>query len=273
MWDYARQVQENYDIILNFAYDWLPFYLTPFFACPVAHLISMASVTEAMDQIIQAVITRFPNAIAFHSQAQAATFGITSAPHCLSNALDLSHYQFCEQPDSYLTWIGRISPEKGLENAVSAAQITGIPLKILGNLQNQDYWQQICQDYPDAPIEYLGFLSTDRLQQRLRKSRALLMTHRWIEAFGNVAIEALACGVPVISYLRGGPAEIVEDGKTGFLVEPDQIMGLVTAINRLQEIDRAACRQQAETKYSLAVLGDRLEAWFGALLNSQVLPT
>jgi len=49
------------------------------------------------------------------------------------------------------------------------------------------------------------------------------MTPRWMEAFGNVAIEALACGVPVIAYRRGGPAEIVQDGQTGFLVEPDSV--------------------------------------------------
>jgi UDP-glucose:tetrahydrobiopterin glucosyltransferase len=62
------------------------------------------------------------------------------------------------------------------------------------------------------------------------------MTPRWVEAFGNVAIEALACGVPVIAYRRGGAAEIITDGKTGFLVEPDSIEGLVAAIDRLDEI-------------------------------------
>lgn len=83
-------------------------------------------------------------------------------------------------------------------------------------MQDEAYWQQICRDFPDAPIEYVGFLNTEELQQELGKCRALLMTPRWLEAFGNVAIEALACGVPVIAYARGGPAEIIKDGKTGF---------------------------------------------------------
>jgi UDP-glucose:tetrahydrobiopterin glucosyltransferase len=89
-----------------------------------------------------------------------------------------------------------------------------------------------------------------------------------VEAFGNVAIEALACGVPVISYRRGGPAEIIQAGRTGFLVEPDSVNGLVEAIARLDEIDRYTCRQQAEAEFSLEALGDRFETWFRDILRS-----
>jgi UDP-glucose:tetrahydrobiopterin glucosyltransferase len=162
--------------------------------------------------------------------------------------------------------VSRIAPEKGLEDAVAAAKIANIPLKIMGKMQDKSYWERICQDYPDAPVEYLGFLPTTQMQQELRQCRAMLMTPRWIEAFGNVAIEALACGVPVIAYRRGGPAEIVQDKKTGFLVEPDSVNGLVDAIARLDEIDRYACRQQAEAEFSLEALGERFEKWFRDIL-------
>ncbi|OKH21900.1 UDP-glucose--tetrahydrobiopterin glucosyltransferase [Hydrococcus rivularis NIES-593] len=267
MWEYARQVQNDYDLILNFAYDWLPFYLTPFFSRPVAHLVSMASVTAAMDRIIQQTIARFPVQVAFHSRAQAATFGLADSCRCLGNAIDLCEYQFCKNPTPNLAWIGRIAPEKALEDAVAAAQISGISLRIFGKLQDRDYWEKICRDYPNAPMEYVGFLPTHELQQQLRQCRALVMTPRWVEAFGNVAIEALACGVPVIAYRRGGPAEIVRDGETGFLVEPDSVTGLVEAIKRLNEIDRDSCRRQAEEEYSLWAMGDRTEAWFRDILG------
>ena len=267
MWDYARQVQSEYDLIVNFAYDWLPLYLTAFFQRPIAHLISMGSLSNALDQIIRQVAKRFPGTIGFHSLAQAATFALNQQFFCLSNGIDVSLYEFCAQPKQQLAWVGRISPEKGLEDAVSVAEMTNIPLKIMGKLQDKSYWQQICQDYPNAPFEYLGFLSTSQMQQVVRECRALLMTHRWVEAFGNVAIEALACGVPVISYRRGGPAEIVKDGKTGFLVEPDSVPGLVDAISRLDEINRQTCRASAETKFSLEALGDRFEQWFMELLK------
>jgi UDP-glucose:tetrahydrobiopterin glucosyltransferase len=268
MWDYARQVQDKYDLLVNFAFDWLPFYLTPFFQTPIAHFISMGSMTIASDRIMQQVIKQYPGTFGVYTQSQADTFPFAKDCEILSSAIDLALYQFNPTPEnSCLAWLGRIAPEKALEDAVAAVNITGTPLKIYGKIQEQQYWDQICRDFPDAPIEYRGFLSTKELQQELGKSRALLMTPRWLEAFGNVAIEALACGVPVIAYRRGGPAEIVKHDQTGFLVEPDSVSGLVAAINNLKQIDRQLCRQQAETEYSLTTLGDRFEAWFDRIIN------
>ncbi|WP_322746325.1 glycosyltransferase family 4 protein [Nostoc sp. LEGE 12450] len=267
MWDYARQVQTDYDLIVNFAYDWLPLYLTPFFNCPIAHLISMGSLTDVMDEIIEQVAINFPGSIGVHSQTQAATFTFADRCICLLNGMDLSIYQFCQEPTQSLAWVGRIAPEKGLEDAVAAAEITGIKLKIFGLKQDVSYWEKICQEYPNTPIEYVGFLPTFELQKELGKCQALLVTPRWIEAFGNVAIEALACGVPLIAYRRGALTEIVQEGKTGFLVEPDSVQGLVEAIKHLDEIDRQTCRQQAETLYSLEAMGDRIEEWFKEILR------
>ncbi|MGB8699262.1 MAG: glycosyltransferase family 4 protein [Thermosynechococcaceae cyanobacterium] len=268
MWAYARQVQDQFDLIVNFAYDWLPFYLTPFFKTPIAHLVSMGSLSNVMDEIVGQVAARYPHAIGVYTRTQAQTFPF--ADHCvpLGSGLDLSLYRYCDLPDPVLCWLGRISPEKGLEDAVAAAQATGVPLKIMGRMQDPAYFERIQQDYPDAPIDYLGFLNTAEMQAVVRRSQALLVTSRWVEAFGNVAIEALACGVPVIAYRRGGPAEIVQDGKTGWLVDPDSVSGLIAAIGKLAGIERRACRQQAEQEFSLAALGDRTEAWFDAVLQS-----
>jgi len=270
-WSYARQVQRDYDVLVNFAYDWLPFYLTPFFERPIAHLVSMGSLTDAMDHAIAQVAEQFPTSIAVHSLAQADTFSFRDRCFNLKNGFDLSQYQFNPTPKYHFAWVGRIAPEKGLEDAVAAVQQVGIPLKIWGVIQDELYWNQIQSNYPDAPIEYCGFLSTQDLQKALGESRALLMTPHWIEAFGNVAIEALACGVPIIAYRRGGPAEIVEDGKTGWLVEPDSVSGLVEAISKLEQIDRTSCRHHAEREYSLAAMGNRLEIWLAHIVRSQNL--
>jgi len=267
MWEYARKVEQEWDVIVNFAYDWLPFYLTPFFKTPIAHLISMASLSASLDRIAEQIAVQFPGTIGVHTANQAQTFAFADGCQLLGNGIDLSLYEFCDKPEPKLAWLGRIAPEKGLEDAVAAAKITGIPLKIMGKMQDEDYWQKICADYPDAPVEYLGFLTTTQMQEQVQKCQALLMTPRWVEAFGNVAIEALACGVPVIAYARGGPVEIVRDGLTGFLVEPDSVNCLVSAIGRIDQIDRRACRSQAEVEYSLVALGDRFEHWFQSLLN------
>jgi UDP-glucose:tetrahydrobiopterin glucosyltransferase len=267
LWDYAYRIQEEYDLLMNFAYDWLPFYLTPFFSRPIAHLVSMGSLTTAMDQIIEQTLDRFPGTIGVHSRAQAATFAFGDRCRCLGNGLDLSLYQFQPEPKNRLAWVGRIAPEKGIEDAIAAAHLTQTPLHIWGAMPDPDYWQTVRRAYPDAQLIYEGFLPTPALQQGLGQCRGLLMTPHWVEAFGNVAIEALACGVPVLAYRRGGPAEIIQDGKTGWLVEPDRVEELAVAIARLDQLDRAACRKSAEADYSMAAMGDRVEAWFREILQ------
>lgn len=267
MWEEAWRRQGEFDLLLNFAYDWLPFYLTPFFERAIAHFVSMGSLSDAMDQIVAQVAQNFPGTIGVYSRAQAETFAFADRCQVLGSGLDLSLYDFCPEPENYLGWVGRIAPEKGLEDAIAAAEQTRIPLKIWGALQDQDYWQRLQHRFPDAPIAYQGFLPTVELQRGLRRCRGFLMTPRWVEAFGNVTIEALACGVPVIAYQRGGPAEIVRHGQTGWLVEPDSVSGLVEAIAQLPRINRWNCRQQAEQEYSLNAMGDRVEKWLDACLT------
>jgi UDP-glucose:tetrahydrobiopterin glucosyltransferase len=273
MWRYAQRHQDEFDAIVNFAYDWLPFYLTEFFCTPVAHFVTMGSLSDAMDDAIHQVAGQFPDRLGAYTRTQAETFGMANAFAILSSAIDLDLYEFCATPGDALAWMGRISPEKGLEDALAAAELAQTPLKILGKLEDEAYWQRICDRFPQAADCYLGFLPTHELQQVLRQCRALVMTPRWVEAFGNVAIEALACGVPVLAYARGGPAEIVRSGKTGWLVLPDDVPGLVNAIAKIDQLDRQACRRQAEADYSLDALATRFEQWLETILaESTVQP-
>lgn len=267
LWDYARQHQGQFDLIVNFAYDWLPFYLTPFFQTPVAHFVTMGSLSEALDGAIEQMAAQFPGRLGACTRTQAETFSCGDAFTILGGAIDLDLYQFCPHPGDALAFLGRISPEKGLEDALAAAEIAQMPLKIMGKLEDDAYWQSLCQRFPQAATSYLGFLPTQELQAILGPCRALVMTPHWIEAFGYVAIEALACGVPVIAYNRGGPAEIVRSGQTGWLVPPDDMAALAAALQRIDDLDRAACRRQAEAEYSLPALGNRFEAWFNAILQ------
>lgn len=267
MWDYARQVQDDYDLIINFSHEWLPFYLSPFFSCPILHYVCVGASILAIDRQIEQIAHLCPGTLGTHTRAQASTYSVPDSFRILGGAVDINQYEFCPEPKNSFAWAGRISPEKGLEDVFAVASATGINLKIFGRMQEREYWEQVCQDYPNAPIEYMGFLPTQKFQSELGKCRALLMTHKWVEAFGRVAIEALACGVPVISYRRGGPAEIVVDGENGWLVEPDHLDELIGAMKRIDQIDRHLCRQRAEVEYSLPALGDRLEQWFQDVLH------
>jgi len=267
LWDRAFAVQENYQIIVNFAYDWLPLYVAPFFSIPVLHYINMSSWLVAMEQVIDRVALLKPGTLGVHTQAQAETFPNPGVFRILGGGIEVNRYEFQPEPGSDLAWAGRISPEKGLEDAIAAAAMTGKRLQIFGYIQDEEYWESLQKQYPQAQLVYRGFLPTAEFQRALGQCQALLMTHKWVEALGRVALESLSCGVPIIAYRRGGPGEIVQDGISGFLVEPDSITGLTTAIANLDKIDRANCRQRAESEYSLAALGDRLEQWFVEVLT------
>lgn len=122
MWEYARQVEFEYDLFVNFAFDWLPYYLTPFFNTPIAHLISMSSISDYLDHIISKTAQKYPKTLGVHTKSQADTFPFAQYCRILSNGIDLSLYDFCLKPNDYLVWIGRIAPEKALEDAVEASQ-------------------------------------------------------------------------------------------------------------------------------------------------------
>jgi UDP-glucose:tetrahydrobiopterin glucosyltransferase len=268
LWDRAFREQHDHQVIVNFAYDWLPLYIAPFFTTPVLHYVNMSSWLVAMEEVIGRVARDKPGTLGVHTRAQAETFPNPDVFRILGGGIEVERYQFQPESGSDLAWAGRISPEKGLEDAIAAAERTGRRLQIFGYIQDGDYWDRLQQQYPNAQLIYQGFLPTEKFQQALGQCQALLMTHKWVEALGRVALESLACGVPIIAYRRGGPGEIIQDGVSGFLVEPDSITGLTTAIANLDQLDRHHCRHRAESEYSLAALGDRLEQWFRDVLKN-----
>jgi len=264
MWEWVRVQQHHYDVILNLAYDWLPLHLTPYLDVPVAHLVSMASLNDAMDDALERLVQLRPRAAAVHSQAQADTFRrIAGRLRVIGNGIAVERYDVRPAPDEprHLGVVGRISPEKGIDDVFAVSAASGWPVRAWGLLQDPEGWAAAAAAHPGADVTYEGFLPTDDLQRELGGCAAILMTPAWVEAFGNVAIEAMACGVPVIAYRRGGPAEIVVDGVTGFLVEPGDIGAMVAATRRLGEIERWRCRWHVEEHYSTDALARRVDAW------------
>jgi UDP-glucose:tetrahydrobiopterin glucosyltransferase len=216
-----------------------------------------------MDAVIAEVAARNPGRLAAHTLTQAATFGDPSWFRLLASGVVTERYEMHLSADrpAYLGAVGRISPEKGLEDVAALSARSGWPVKIWGIMQDPAYWDRICAEHPSAKLEYRGFLATDDLQAAIGGCSAILMTPKWVEAFGNVAIEAMATGVPVIAYDRGGPAEIVVDGVTGFVVPADDVDALVDAVSRIDSIDRISCRQRVEEHFSTEALAQRVDVW------------
>lgn len=271
MWQRVLQLagSGDHDIVLNFSYDALPF--TAAGECPiaVAHLVSMGSLHNEMDAAVRSAAASSPHCIAMHSAAQAATFGAEIARHTtvVGGGIDVDAYRFVEVAGDDLAFIGRISAEKGIADVFAVAARSGRRVLAFGVMQDRAVWQQAQGQYPTARVEHVDFLATDELQQRLGGCAALIMVHRWVEAFGIVAIEALACGVPVITYDRGGPVEIVRDGLTGFIVPADDVDAVVAAVHRLGTISRGECRKDATQRFSAQAFTGRVEAWLESVVR------
>ena len=267
LWRRALSEQARFDVLLNLGYDWLPLWLTPLTTTPLAHLVSMGSVSTAMDQVIARIGQSHPRHLAFHSAAQAADFDLPEEPILLGNGFDLERYRFVANPTDQLGWAGRIAPEKGLEDAAAAAAALGLPLLVMGLKEDPDYAARVEASVPAGTLIWRGFLDAEALQAELGRCRALINTPKWNEAFGNVVVEAMACGVPVASYARGGPAELVLEGRNGALAPPDDLSALIAATRRALSIDRRRCRDWAEQNCSMAGFAARVEAWLAGLVN------
>ena len=229
----------------------------------IFHLISMGDVAAVMRDVIEAVAAWDPRRLAFHTQRQAADFQLPAPANVVGNGFDLSNYTFQSQTNGPLGWAGRIAPEKGLEDAAAAAAALGEQLLVWGLREDDAYARQVESSVPKGTIDWRGFRSTQELQQELGPCRALINTPKWNEAYGNVVAEALACGVPVVAYDRGGPGELVNSGRTGWLVPPDDVAALAEALRCVDSIERsyaaAGLRSMPPVRSSVSVLNRGFE--------------
>ena len=151
----------------------------------------------------------------------------------------------------YLAVLGLISPEKGIDRAIEIAERAGMPLKIAAKVDPADkvYFAEVIEPLLAKPhVEYIGEIDEDGKKEFLGRAQALLFPIDWPEPFGLVMIEAMACGTPVVAFERGSVPEVIEDGKTGFVVS--DIEEAIEAVTHLEEIDRAECRSEFERRFT-----------------------
>ncbi|MCA9815929.1 MAG: glycosyltransferase [Candidatus Obscuribacterales bacterium] len=259
MWRAIAGLEKDHDLVINFAYDYLGFYLSHFFSIPVYHILSLASCSSMIDKEIEAILEKKPGTVGVHSRSQADSYRFAPKLTIIGNGVDTEFFRFRKCAENAFLYAGRISPEKQIEHALEAAKKIKQPLRIIGRVQDQDYFRRLAKDYED--LDYGGFLSADALVEEIGRARALLITSRALETYCLAAAEAQACGVPVVAYARGSLGEVVDQNRTGYLVEPDNVEALSEALLKTENLDRKNCRDFASKKLSLKSFTDRVEAW------------
>jgi glycosyltransferase involved in cell wall biosynthesis len=167
------------------------------------------------------------------------------------HGLPQDQYAFHHQAGKYLAFLGRISPEKGVDRAIEIASLAGVPLKIAAKVDraDQEYFESKIRPLLNNPlVEFIGEIGYPDKNEFLGNALALLFPIDWPEPFGLVLIEAMACGTPVIAYPHGSVPEIVEEGRTGFLI--NSVNRAATAVEQVPQISREECRQRFEERFS-----------------------
>jgi len=155
-------------------------------------------------------------------------------------------FTFSKDGGNYLAFLGRMSPEKGVDRAIEIARAAGMSLKIAAKIypEERNYFESTIAPLLRATerlVEFVGELRQHEKNEFLGKAKALLFPIDWPEPFGLVMIEALACGTPVVAWRRGSVPEVLADGITGYIVE--SVPEAVNAIGRLDQLNRCECRR------------------------------
>ncbi|HEY7795664.1 MAG TPA: glycosyltransferase family 4 protein [Gaiellaceae bacterium] len=183
------------------------------------------------------------------------------------NALDLSYYPFHPERGDYILFLGRMSPDKGAHRAVAIALEAGLPLKIAGKCAEpaeQEYFDAYVRPHLGGGREYVGEVSHGEKVELLQHARATVFPISWQEPFGLVMIESMACGTPVVATRWGAVPEVIEDGRTGVIV--DDWRETAAALERADALDPSEMRGSVEERFTPArMVADYVAAYERAL--------
>ena len=276
-----RRRQNDFDIIHAHAFDW------PAFACstlidriPVVHTVQLPPVIPEINEVLR-ILHRQPRErgrvrpllVALSHSCARIYEPYTPFDYIIPHGVNLASIPFVStsSDDAPLLFAGRITPEKGVEEAIEIARLAGRPLLIAGGIYDQYYYEQRILprlQKESKSITYLGQLDHTTLWDLMGKARALLFPIAWDEPFGLVPVEAMATGTPVIAFRRGAAEEVIRHGETGFLVEPGDCAVAATYVSQVGQLLRTNCRTHVEANFSLTRMLDAYERVYRSLLKT-----
>ncbi len=184
----------------------------------------------------------------------------------IHHGIDTDDFPLQSCPDEYLLFFGRIHPDKGTTEAIEIARRAGLPLVMAGIVQDRNYFEhRVAPSVDGSSVRYLGPVGPDRRAAVLGGALALLHPIDFDEPFGFSVVEAMACGTPVIAFRRGSMPELIDDARTGFLV--DDVEQAADAVSRVGKLDRADVRRVAVERFGRDRMVDDYLAAYETVLD------
>ena len=267
MLDEVFRRADEFDII-HFHIDYLHFPLSHH--CRTPHITTLHGRLDLPD--LPYVYCQFPDVpLISISDAQREPIPWANWRATVYHGLPIDLYQPETEHGSYLLFLGRISPEKRVDRAIEIAKRVGMRIRIAAKVDkvDEDYFRSLIEPMLEHPlVDFIGEVGEQQKQDLLRGAHALLFPIDWPEPFGLVMIEALACGTPVIAFRRGSVPEIIENGRTGFIV--DTIAEAVRGVHAVEKLKRSDCRRSFEERFTASLMAGNYVAQYSQLLNADL---
>jgi len=234
--------------IIHFHTDYLSFPFTQFLDVP--HFTTLHG--KLTIEELQMVYDTYPDEpVVCISDSQCKPLPLANFIGRVHHGLPIDLFEKGNGSGNYFAFLGRISPEKRCDRAIQIAIGAKMPIKIAAKIDKADldYFETEIKHLFDHPlVEYVGEINEKQKQEFLGNAVALLFPIDWPEPFGLVTIEAMACGTPVLAWNCGSVPEIIENGKSGYVV--DSMDGAIEAANKIHALDRSLVRQSFERRFT-----------------------
>lgn len=201
----------------------------------------------------------------FLSKNQRSSVSFLKSAGIVYNGVKIEKFDFCQNPKDYFLFLGRFSPLKGTFEAIQAARKAKVKLIVAAKFEDSEYYQKKVRPYlRSRNIKYVGEIGGKERLKLLKNARGLLFPIQWEEPFGLVMTEAMACGTPVIAFKRGAVPEVVQHGKTGFIVR--NVEEMAEKIKKIDRLSRKDCRAWVEENFTAEKMVDGYEKAYYKIL-------
>lgn len=190
--------------------------------------------------------------------------------HVIHNGIKVDEFDFYPQGGEDLFFIGRIEWSKGPDLAVQVAQRLNRPLTLAGPIIDQEFFNRTIKPHLNGNIQYIGMVNHQQKNELFGKAGCAILPSRCDETFGLVAIEAMACGTPVVSLPNGALPEVVEPGLTGYLGREEK--DVAPLVKQALLLDRAAIRQRVSARFDVSIAAEKYYKLYERIAESSRKP-